>query len=74
MDVGFYCVFFSDVDGDGEDHGRFFVFWEKVADGLQELEVEVFDSALVFFDFSGSGGLFDDGSEPSLGDDEGLVG
>ncbi|MDR3169131.1 MAG: hypothetical protein LBU27_05220 [Candidatus Peribacteria bacterium] len=41
---------------------------------MNELEVEVFYSALVFFDFGWSGGLFDDGSESSFGDDEGLVG
>ena len=61
------------VNRDSEDHGRFFVFGEEVGDGLDELEVEVFDSALVFFDFGGSGGLFDDRAESSFGNDEGLV-
>jgi hypothetical protein len=58
---------------DGEYHGRSLVFREEVCDGLDELEVEVFYSALVFFDLFWSGGLFDDGTESSFGDDDGLV-
>jgi hypothetical protein len=67
-------VLLSDIERDGKDHCWLFIFWKKVSDGLNELEVEVFYSALVFFDFGWSGGLFDDGSESSFGDDEGLVG
>jgi hypothetical protein len=70
----FDVVFLSDIERDGEDHCWLFVFWEKVGDGLDELEIEVFYSALVFFDFGWSGSLFDDRAESSFGDDEGLVG
>ena len=62
------------VNGDGEDHWGFFIFGEEVADGLDELEVEVLYSALVFFDLFRCGGLFDDWSKSSFGDDEGLMG
>jgi hypothetical protein len=67
-------VFLSNVEGNCEYHRRSFIFWKEVSDSLNKLEVEVFYSALVFFDFGGSGGLFDDRSKPTFGDDEGLVG
>ena len=63
----------GEIYGDGEDHWGSFVFGEEVGDGLNELEVEVFYSALVFFDLFWGCSLFDNGSEPSFGDDDGLV-
>jgi hypothetical protein len=69
----FYGIFLSDVDRDSKNCRWFLVFLEEGSNGLDELKIEIFYSALIFFDLFCSGCLFNDWSKSSFGDDECVV-